>query len=338
MNKVVTKRVGKGLNVEALKAAFDKRVDTVLTDNGLDFEILKIPLMGMRPVSIVEADGLVDESIVAIETVDQMVTPYFGLFNGKTNECINTCKGGYTISQNREILELVMTGMESFGDDLQVYKAGSLNGGRKVFIQLEIAGLSKIGNGDTLKRYVTIIDSNDGSTGLSVGIGDLTMSCQNQFYKFYKKGQSRFRHTATLEERIKELPMLIEGALKESLNQVVAYNKFETIPVNEKMTNELVKVILGHDILTKKVLTSKSTNHMNKLYDDIQLETATKGKNLWGLHSGITRWLTHSKIPINRANGLEESLMSGTSYVFAQKSFAWSVRKAGGNVRLLAAS
>jgi hypothetical protein len=120
-------------------------------------------------------------------------TPFFGLFNDKTGECINSVKEGYTVSQNDEIVELVLNGIKGFGE-LSVTKAGALNGGRKVFLQLGIDGMSKVGD-ERIKRYVTIIDSNDGSTGLSVGIGELVMSCSNQFFKFYKSGQSKLRHT-----------------------------------------------------------------------------------------------------------------------------------------------
>src|ERR1017187_11039682 len=130
------------------------KVNEILTAHGLDFRIEKELLTG----------------------TSGRVTPYYGLYNSKTNKCINTVKEGYTVSQNDEVVELVLRGMERFGNTLSVSKAGSLNGGRKVALQLEIEGVGKVAN-DIIKRYVTIIDSNDGSTSLSIGIGDLTMSC-----------------------------------------------------------------------------------------------------------------------------------------------------------------
>ena len=126
-------------------------VDDVLKSFGLDFEIKKIPL------TAIDYDGT------------NYITPYFGLLNSSTNEVINTCKVNYHISQNRDIVEMVLNGMKKFGEKLSVSNAGSINGGRRVFIQLKIEGLAKAG-GDTIEQYVTIIDSNDGSTSLSVGI------------------------------------------------------------------------------------------------------------------------------------------------------------------------
>ena len=174
------------------------RVNEILTTNGLDFTVEKLPLVAPRNRSVITDGGeIVDE----VQLVD---SPYFGLYNSKSGEIINTVKKGYTVSQNDEVVELVLRGMDGFGE-LSVQKAGSLNGGRRVFIQLAIDGLSVVGD-DRVKRYVTIIDSNDGTTGLSVGIGDLTMSCSNQFYYFAKEGQSKIRHSKSLEQKIKEIP------------------------------------------------------------------------------------------------------------------------------------
>lgn len=279
-------------------------VNEILVNNGLDFTIIKNQLVGLNG----------------------MGTPYFGLFNDKTNECINTCKKGYEVSQNKDIVELVVEGSKGFGN-LKVQKAGALNGGRKVFLQLEIEGVGKVAN-DTIKRYVTIIDSNDGSTSLSVGIGDFTMSCSNQFFKFYAKGDAKFRHTATMQEKIKTIPYLIEEALRESLRQIVIYNRLSETSISRAQIDVFVKQLLGYDrvITSMDELAKKSTqsiNIMDKVYANIERETADKGLNLWGLHSGITRYTTHDISTPKRDNARIESLISGGGYNLNQASFEY---------------
>ena len=71
-------------------------------------------------------------------------------------------------------------------------------------MQLLIKGNSKVGN-DTIKRYITLIDSNDGTTSLSVGLGELVMSCSNQFFKFYKDDIKQFQDID--EELLLEAPV-----------------------------------------------------------------------------------------------------------------------------------
>jgi len=258
-------------------------------------------------------------------------TPFFGLFNDKTGECINSVKEGYTVSQNDEVVELVLEGMQGFGE-LSVSKAGALNGGRKVFIQLGIEGMSLVGD-ERIKRYVTVIDSNDGSTGLSVGIGELVMSCQNQFFKFYKSGQSKLRHTASLTQRIKEIPMLIEGALAESLKLTETYKQFQSTPVTKALADEMVRYILGFDktmsVKTESELSTRSLNAMETLYDHITKETNQKGMNLFGLFSGVTSWTTHEKSAPRRENGREESIMTGTNYRTNEQGLEFALNKLG---------
>ena len=291
---------------------YENQVQEILSTHGLDFNIIKRPL-------------------ISLEEGEQFITPYYGLFNDKTNECINTVKEGYTVSQNAEVVEMVLKGIEKFGTKLSVSKAGSINGGRRVYMQLQIEGDSKVGD-DIIKRYVTIIDSNDGSTGLSVGIGDLTMSCMNQFFRFYREGNAKFRHTATLNQKIKEIPSLIEIALGESLRQVEVYRKFVSTPVTQMLAHKMVKSVLGYDrVITSTEelakLQQKSINIMDGLYSHIDKETEQKGMNLWGLHSGITSWTTHERKAPKRQNGQMENLLVGTSYKKNQTSFEFAIKE-----------
>lgn len=278
----------------------------ILTKHGLDFTIEKAPMVAINKLG------------------EQVPSPYFGLINSKSNEVINTVKEGYTVSQNEDIVEMVLRGMERFGDKLTVSKAGSLNGGRKVFMQLAIEGMSKVGD-DVIKRYVTIIDSNDGSISLSIGIGDECMRCLNQFYKFYKAGDAKFRHTATLEQKLRTIPTLIETSLSVGIKQIELYNYFVSTPLTKNLADKMVKHVLGYDrqFTSMDVLSSKSTraiNIMDKLYSDINTEIEQAGNNVWSLFGGITRFTTHSNSTPNRENGRSESLIIGNGYNMNQKA------------------
>lgn len=300
-----------------------EKAQQILAQFGLDFRIEKLPLVAPRIITSPEG----------VQSVDNVKSDYFGLYNDKSGEILNTVKGSYVVSQNDELVELVLTGMNKFGE-LSVSKAGALDGGRKVFIQLAVDGMSKVGE-DSIKRYVTIIDSNDGSTGLSVGIGDLTMSCQNQFFRFYRSGQAKWRHSANLVEKMATIPSLIELSLSESLRMIEIYNAFQSNKVSKDLANKMVKHILGFDRTMTSALIDKSTRSMNameSLYNAIEIEMSQKGQNLWGLHSGVTRWTTHDKSAPKRENGRIESLTVGTNYRTNQDSLAFTLDYAGINI------
>ncbi len=287
---------------EVLKA----KANEILTKYGLDFTIHKAPM-------------------VALMGEDQHIpSDYFGLVNSSTGEVISTVKGGYGVSQNSEIVEMVLKAIEPFGTKLSVSKAGSLNGGRRVYMQLAIEGDSYVGD-DIIKRYITIIDSNDRSYSLSVGIGDVTMSCMNQFARFYAKGD-KVRHCASIEQKMRELPVRIVAALEKSMMQIDLYKKLaDTSIEGYDIVNHLVKLVLGFDrvytsteVLARK--TQRSIDKMNMLYSHIDEELLGKGMNLWGLHSGVTSYTTHELKAPQRANGDYESLLMGKAYDLNQKS------------------
>jgi hypothetical protein len=214
--------------------------------------------------------------------------------------------------------------MQNFNDKLSVSKAGSLNGGRKVFIQLAIEGKAKIGS-DILTQYVTIIDSNDGSTSLGIGIGDECMRCENQFYKFYKKADAKFRHTETIEQKMRTIPQLIEIALNQSIKQIELYSKFQSTEISRDLANKMVKHVLGYDKVytSMDILSEKSTrsiNIMDMLYNDIETEFNQIGTNLWALLGGVTRYTTHNLSTPNRENSRIESLLNGNGYNLNQKA------------------
>jgi len=293
--------------------AIKTQVQSILVENGLDFQIVKRQLVALEEVAQTEtAENSAFADLLAPEMVEHK-TPYFGLFNSKSGECINSVKEGYTISQNDEVVEMVLRGIEPFSDKLNVSFGGSLNGGRKVFLQLKVEGKSKVGN-DTLIQYITIIDSNDGSTSLSIGISDLCMRCSNQFFKFYKAGNAKYRHTATIEQKIKEIPMLISIALTECMSQVELYNKFVSTPVTRSLANQMLKSMLGYDreFTAMDILKTKSTKALNILdamTTDIETEFNQVGLNAWALLGGITRYTTHTQSVPKRENARNESLM-----------------------------
>jgi len=282
-----------------------KTVQEILVENNLDFRIEKLPLS-----SFSIEHGVID-------------TDYYGLLNTKTSEVINTVKGSYHVTQNEEIVGNVIKGMESYGE-LSVNKAYSINGGRKVAIQLGIEGKSTV-NGDEITRYVTIVDSNDGSSGLGVGIGDYTMSCENQFFQFSKASQIKARHTVSIHATVNQLSRMIGDALNDSMKLVELYKKFESTTVSRNLSHQLVNHLIGYDKTSDlSEVKTRGLNIMEDIYNNIEHQMNEKQNNLWGLHSGITRFTTHSKSAPKRENGRIESSMIGSAAKMNAKSLGFA--------------
>lgn len=239
---------------------------------------------------------------------------FYGLWNDKLNKCLHNVREGYVVSQNAEVIKMVLQSISQFGN-LKIHKAGVINDGCRIFVQVEMHGYDQVGN-DYIKRYITIIDSNDGSASLSVGIGDVTLSCMNQFWRFYNAGL-KLRHTASIERKLKELPKMIEMAMTQSNEQLRLYSRMSEIKQTDNIVHGVVNAVLGYDrkSMTTEELSKKSQRSIDKmdmLYNCIESEMAEKGQTLWGIHSGVTFFTTHKLKTPKRENGHTESLMLGT--------------------------
>ena len=286
-----------------------ERAQGILSMYDLDFEIEKIPLVGHREV--------VDDTN-QLAGVYEIPSEYVGLLNTQTGEIINSVKAGYTVAQNRNFIELALTGIERFDVDTYVAKAGVFNGGRRVFIQFGLNGTSF--HGDVITRYIMIINSNDGHK-FSVGVGERLMSCSNQFFYFSKAAQSKFSHTASLDAKLEELPHLLENALQSIYLADELYEIMYQTPCTSDIVDGLVKHMVGisHTDDLEEIGTRRK-NNLDALYGAINHEFDDKGYNIWGLFNGITYWSNHVKRHPKRDNGKLESLVIGTAQKTNQKA------------------
>lgn len=289
-----------------------ERTLDIVNQYGLNFEIEKIPLVGFRDIEI---DGNVAHT-------EEVASDYVGLLNSKSGKIINAVKSGYVPVQNYNFIELVLRGLDLFDVETSVSKAGVINGARKVFIQFRIA--SKSFHGETIQRYLTIFNGNDGSK-FSVGIGEQVMSCSNQYYYFKKSAQMKFSHTSSIEAKLEELPFLLENALDSVFETDKMYERFFNTEVTDEVKHGLVKTLTGVSALDEdfEQIGKRKRNNVNKLYTTLDSEMVEKGGNLWGLFNGVTYWNTHQKINPKRENGAVESLMVGTKFRSNQTAFSY---------------
>lgn len=232
----------------------------------------------VRPETMVSESGIIIPGKIAMIRED-------------TSTVLGVHSNGYVPYQNIELMELLYKITQSTG--LILHSAGTFGDGKKVWIQLKSDDLT-LGN-DTIKGYLSGINSFDGSTNLAFGNANLTISCMNSFWVGYRKLDAKLRHTASMKVRIEEIlknmDVLLENE-KQIFNQIVRMNEIGITP----KLKEMVKIRLFD--LKKNYLTSelskRKQNQIIKFEDDLNTEINDKGETLWGLFSGVTRFTTHT--------------------------------------------
>lgn len=201
---------------------------------------------------------------------------------------------GYVPYQNIELMELLHNISKSTG--LQIHSSGEFGGGEKVWIQLKSDDL-KIGN-DRVEGFLSGINSFDGSTNLSFGNANLTISCQNSFWMGYRQMKTKFRHSATMKARIDEILFDLDKLLKEEkqvFEHIIQMSEVQVNPtIIDLVKKKLFQLEVEDHILKIDDISTRKQNQIIRFEMDIDSEMKDKGDNLWGLFSGITKYTTHN--------------------------------------------
>jgi len=238
-------------------------------------------------------------------------TPYFAHVRQDNGQILGSSKGTYEVFQNWESAELIARVCEKTG--FEFHGGGLFNDGKQIYMQLLTDEYKGIGqNNDTIKNFATIINSFDGTTSLKWGLSNITISCKNTFWAAGKQIKNRVQHT-------KNMRQLIDQALFEvdrlKIAEQTLYERFfqlADIEATDKHIKKVVKTITGINPDAKvDELKRGQIVKAERLASDITTEIAQKGKTLWGLFSGVTRYTTHSVFP--SADRRERSKALGSS-------------------------
>ena len=165
------------------------KVFNLLDQNGLNWSTKKHPLYAK-----------IDEQ--------EIITDNYGTFRSDNNEHLGTVKDRYEIFQNYELAETLVDACA--GMDLEVKKGGTLQGGKKVFLQIVLPE-SQVGNSG-IKRYLTALNSHDGSSSIGFGTTNKVVFCSNTFHAAMRDVQG-IRHTASYSDRVKDAIQSIKQAI-----------------------------------------------------------------------------------------------------------------------------
>jgi phage/plasmid-like protein (TIGR03299 family) len=114
----------------------------------------------------------------------------------------------YRIVQNDEAFQFVD---QLLGSSLHFETAGSLNGGRRVWVLATLPDHIIVG-GDPVRPYVLLMNSHDGSTAVIAATTPERVVCQNTLNWGLERARQKFsiRHTEQISRRIHEARRVLE--------------------------------------------------------------------------------------------------------------------------------
>jgi phage/plasmid-like protein (TIGR03299 family) len=280
----------------------------ILEKNGLDWNVVKKPLLYTGECTPSANNGLHS-------------TDYYGIVREDTGEVFATVKEAYTPTQNHTIIE---TMQEIAGqNDLEIVKAVPFNEGRKVMIQMKRPNNHVVIGGQDTEQYIYAINSHDGSSSLKFGFMNKVIFCQNQFGWLNSNAISGYRHTQSIQDKVKELPAIINfTAEKEKIAELQHFSG-QSIGRDaiEEMLFSLTKIDRAMSPRELENFSTRSKNIYNDLQSCIIEETSRVGLTKWGLFNGVTKYTTHMKSAPLRNNGRQESIITGSAGKMNEKAY-----------------
>lgn len=110
----------------------------------------------------------------------------------------------YTVLQNSQAFEFCNNIVDEGGAHFET--AGSLYGGRRVFLTMKLPQDILVGGQDLVENYILVTNSHDGSSPVTVAVTPVRAVCKNTVTAALSQAVSTFkvRHSASVEGRLDE--------------------------------------------------------------------------------------------------------------------------------------
>jgi len=190
--------------------------------------------------------------------------------------------------------------------DIEVVKMGHQHGGAGVYAQINLGGDIQIGNrGDKVSRYISFVNSHDGSRAMNIILTPYRYFCANQIAKSIRyaneetaNGRAKLisiRHTTSAKLRLEELVEtlhIVDGQFETSAQH---YNKLAQIKVNEEYVKEVINKLFPLDGDAGKRSKTIWTNTVNAVKERYYSADGGRGQvnTAWNLYNAVQGTIQH---------------------------------------------
>lgn len=239
-----------------------------------------------------------EHSYQLVNGVYRKVDGVFHLTRKDNHNVLGTVGRKYSVFQNEDAFEFADAFVES--GDAKYETAGSLAGGKRVWMLMRIDGQLRVNKtDDVITKYLLITNGHDGLHSVEVALTSVRVVCQNTLELALAEAKRtknifRMRHSKNIKARIEEAKEALGFVNKEfdEFNEVI--NQLASVQANKKLVDKFFKG-LGFD--TEESETDKVVvEEMTELFTGGTGNTLKGVKGtLWALVNGVTEYVDHKR-------------------------------------------
>lgn len=217
---------------------------------------------------------------------NKRVTGNFAVTRTSDDTVFGIVKSRYAPFQNREAFQFTDNLVDS--GEAKYDTAGSLRGGRVVFMSMSVPDSIMVGGEDPHDMYILLRTSHDGTTAIGVYVTMIRTVCMNTLTLATKEAQYRWSipHVSTIHGKIAEA----RNTLELSFSYADEFNKMAEELMQKKITDDAAASILEQVFPTTAKVDEKIDGVMTCLRGSDRNGYHGSG---WGLVNAITEFHQH---------------------------------------------
>ena len=217
----------------------------------------------------------------------------------------------YRVVQNEDAFAFTD---ELLGEGVKYETAGSLNGGKKVWILARLPREYVI-SGERISPYLVFSNTHDGSGAIRVAITPIRVVCNNTLNLALARAERSFSmiHTGNINEKFEEAKktLFMADTYMEELGK--EFERLRSIKVSDAQVEEYVNMLipLDEDATATQIKNARTLrNDMLTRYFDAP-DLRVLGKNAYRFVNAASDFATHAN-PLRRTANFKENLFAKT--------------------------
>ena len=245
--------------------------------------------VGLQTAPVLDENGVTP----ALSVPDRYATVRTNPVTGGT-DVLGVVGPAYTVIQNEAHADLLNTLVDQSGAHFET--AGSLRGGRAVFLSMKLPNTMQIGGIDPVDTYLVALNSHDGTSAFRLLVSPVRVVCANTQALAIRRAQASFsiRHTSGARGNIAQA----RQALGLTFRYVEAFEAEAQALIEREMTDAQFQAIIGTiwtptpDSKRSETIAANRTEILSDLFRTAETNANIRGTR-WAGYQAITEYLDH---------------------------------------------
>lgn len=199
----------------------------------------------------------------------------------------------YTPLLNREAFGFLDPAVEQ--DEAIYHTAGSLRGGRRVWLLAKLPGYIRVVGDDVAQKFILLSNSHDGTSAVRIGLTPIRVVCQNTLnFALAGMGGLSIRHNPDVAQRVKQAHTLIGLVNRSMASAEVAMQRMARVQLTRHRLADYLDAVspIPTDDERQRDRGLKRHQRWGELFEvgDGNGTPCVRG-TLWAAYNGITQWV-----------------------------------------------